>query len=216
LDKTNPSDIWVKIPNVGRVRVELHEPIHGNVILVTVRRRPAKRFSSKHCSSTTEQEPATEQNLSPIKDIWHGYEIVLTSKNIPVEIDRPKNWAKRTDWERDSLANKGPGFLGSGLGERDPAGVIAFDMSVPERAITSNGDWLGRRDKDPYTKARYDRRMARIKRDQRAITRSRKVSQKAAGFDPQKSLPKRNTWTAEQKEAMKRKQCGRVPGNRLS
>jgi hypothetical protein len=91
LKQTNPSDIWVKIPNVGRVRVELHEPIHGKVILVTVKRRPAKRFSVKQYNSTTEQEPVSEQDLSSIKDIWHGYEIVLTAKDIPVELDRPKN-----------------------------------------------------------------------------------------------------------------------------
>jgi hypothetical protein len=91
--------------------------------------------------------------------------------------DRPKNWAKRSDWERDSLQNQGPGLLGSGLGDQDPAGVIALDMSLAERAITSNGDSLGRRDKDPYTKARYDRRMARIKRDQRVIRRSSSISE---------------------------------------
>jgi IS605 OrfB family transposase len=216
LGQTNPSDIWVKIPNVGCVRVELHEPIHGNVILVTVRRRPAKRFSSKHYSSTTEQEPASERKPSLLKDIWHGYEIVLTAKDIPVELDRPKNWEKRADWERDSLANKGPGLLGSGLGEGDPAGVIALDMSVSERVITSNGDSLGRRDKDPYTKARYDRRMEIIKRDQRSGARKSRVAQKAAGFDPGKSLPKINTWTAEQKEAMRPSARQQVVANRVA
>ena len=123
---TDPSEIWVKIPNVGRVRVELHEPIYGKVILVTVRRRPAKRLSKK-LLDCPDQEPA----------FWTGYEIVLTVKDVPVTWDRPKNWAKRVDWERDSLKNQGPGLLGAGLGEQDPAGVIALDMSVrsPPRGI---------------------------------------------------------------------------------
>jgi IS605 OrfB family transposase len=107
-------------------------------------------------------------------------------------------------------------LLGSGLGEHDPAGVVALDMSVAERAITSNGDSLGRRDKDPYTKARYDRRMARIKRDQRVIARKRRVSQKSAAFDLKESLPKRNTWTAEQKVAMRPSARQQVVANRVA
>jgi IS605 OrfB family transposase len=221
LSETDPKDIWVKIPNVGSVRVELHEPIHGKIILVTVRRRPAKRFSAElfsgKPSSETSLEPAnTIKKSQKDQQVWHGYEIVLTAKDIPVELDRPKNWAKRADWEQDSIQNQGPGLLGSGLGEHDPAGVIALDMSVSERAITSNGDSLGRRDKDPYTKARYDRRMARIKRDQRVIARKRRVSQKAAGFDPKESLPKRNTWTDEQKAAMRPSARQQVVANRVA
>jgi IS605 OrfB family transposase len=195
----DPQDTWVKIPNVGRVRVKLSEPIRGQIVTITVKRRSVCRRNLRWSNST-----------------WAGYEIVLTANDVPIEKDRPANWAKRVDWEADAWLNGGPGKLGDGLGLSDPAGVVALDMSVPDRAVTSNGDVLGRRDNDSYTSAAHQRYLRRQKRDQRQASRKQRHRQREAGFGLKPGepgyrggshqpvpLPSRATWTPAQKAAMR-------------
>jgi IS605 OrfB family transposase len=208
----DPQDTWVKIPNVGRVRVELSEPIRGQIVTITVKRRSVCRRNLRWSNTT-----------------WAGYEIVLTANDVPIEKDRPANWAKRVDWETDALANQGPGKLGTGLGLRDPAGVVALDMSIPNRAVTSNGDVLGRRDQDPHTSAAHQRYLRRQKRDQRQASRKQRHRQREAGFGLKPGdmgyrggshqpvpLPSRKTWTPEQKAAMRPSGRQKVLDNQIA
>jgi IS605 OrfB family transposase len=205
-------DTWVKIPNVGRVRVELSEPVHGQILTLTLRRRPAGR-----------------RNLARAGDTWSGYEIVATADQVPVEKDRPANWERRVDWEGDSLTSGGEGKLGTGLGLLDPAGVVALDMSIPDRAVTSSGDRLGRRDTDELTASAHAKYLKRTKRAQRKLARKARHRQREAGMGLKPTdegyrggskqpvpLPKRAEWTVEQKITMRATGRQRAVENRLA
>jgi IS605 OrfB family transposase len=208
----DPKDTWVKIPNVGRIRVELSEPVFGKIATITLRQRPVGR-----------------RPLARAAEVWAGYEIVLTAIDVPVEKDHPENWAKRLDWEGDSLTSGGAGRLGTGLGLLDPAGVVALDMSIPDRAVTSHGDRLGRRDTDELTASAHAKYLKRTKRDQRKLSRKARHRQREAGMGLKPTdegyrggskqpvpLTARSTWSPAQKIAMRSSHRQRAVENRLA